>query len=115
MKNHPETIERVMREIADMNVIIRRKRETLDSIEAATQLAISTEKGEDGKLLFSNETARKSVFLQRISGNPAHLQMSEKLEELEKERLYKLAHVERLKMEFKLYLLDREEEINRLR
>jgi hypothetical protein len=113
MKNHPETIERLLRETADMNLGIERERESLGVIEANTQIEIATAKGEDGKPLFSNDTIRKAAFTKAISENALYVVRSQSLEELEKQRLYTQAHVERLKMKFKLYLLDREQEITR--
>jgi hypothetical protein len=113
MKDYPQQIEQKLKEIADGNVAIGRLRVRIDKIEADTHVDIALSKGEDGKPLYSNDTLRKAAFTRQILENPEAAGLTEELEKLEKERLYALAEIERLRLEYKLFLLDREAEITR--
>lgn len=114
MKNHPQQIEGLMCDVADMNSHIQAKREQLNIIEAAAQIEIYTAKDADGKLLFSNDNLRKANYTSLIAENKEYCEISHSLTTIERERLYHLAKIERLKLEFRLFLLDRETEIKTL-
>lgn len=113
MKDYPEKIEKHLRTIADMNINIQREREELSRIEADFHLEIAEARDENGKPLFSNDTTRKAAFTKGILESPEHTTISQSLEILERDRLYLLALVERLRLEYKLFLLDREGELQR--
>ncbi len=73
-------------------------------MEADLQLEIALSKGEDGKPLFSNDSLRKAAFNKAILEYGEHQVISQSLENLERDRLYQLALIERLRLEFKLFL-----------
>jgi len=111
MKDYPEKIEKMQSEVAAMNRTIQNEREKIDVFEADLTIEIHTAKGEDGKPLFSNEAMRKAAFIKRCADSPDYVILSEGLQKLEYDRLLYLAAIERYRLEYKLFLLDREEEI----
>lgn len=112
MRNHPEKIEQLQKEITDINFTIAKERERLNIIESDITIEVNTAKGIDGKLLFSNDSLRKAAVTKQCDDDPEYTSIKNSLEDIERDRLYKLAELERLRLEFKLFLLDREEEIS---
>lgn len=113
MKETPKIIESMQRTVAQLNNSIQNERERIDVIEADLTIDIHTAKGEDGKSLFGNDSLRKAAFIKRCAENSDLLVLTQSLQNLETDRLNYLAQIERRRLEFKLYLLDREEEINK--
>lgn len=111
MRNYPEKIETAQREIAALNVVIQNERERIDFIEADLTIEIHAAKGEDGKPLFSNDALRKASFVKRCLEHERLIVLNQGLQKLETDRLHLAASVERMKLEYKYFLLDREMEI----
>ena len=112
MRDHPEKIETLQKEITDINFTISKERERLNIIESDITIDVNTAKGTDGKSLFSNDSLRKAAVTKQCSDDTDFTSIKNTIEELERNRWYKLSEVERLRLEFKLFLLDRQEEIN---
>ena len=112
MRDHPEKIEHLQKEIIDINFAISKERERLNIIESDITIDVNTAKGVDGKPLFSNDSLRKAAITKQCDDDSEYTKIKSDLEDSERNRLYKLAELERLRLEFKLFLLDRQEEIN---
>ena len=112
MRHHPEKIELLQKEITDINFTIAKERERLNIIESDITIEVNTAKGIDGKPLFSNDSLRKAAITKQCDDEYEYTRIKNGLEESEKNRLYKMAELERLRLEFKLFLLDRQEEIS---
>lgn len=109
--NLPERIEAITLLAATKNRDIHESREQLGLQESVATLEILTAKDEHGKPLYSNETARAAAIKLALSSRADYQEMQSKLIILEEERAAALANVERLRNEFKLYLLDKQLEI----
>lgn len=112
MKNYPEEIERLAIEAARLKHFIETVRASIDVIEADLQLEIIAARDVDGKPVFGNERARAAAFVKACD-------KSEDLQTLIAERrthefrfAETSAKLDRLRSEFNLYLLEREEKSN---
>lgn len=113
MRNYPEIIERLQIDIAALNTSIQNEREHIDFIEADLTIDIHTAKGDDGKPLFTNDAMRKAAFTKQCLEHGGLVILTEGLQKLESDRLRIAATLERHRLEFKLFLLDCEMEINK--
>jgi hypothetical protein len=113
MREHPRKIEELSLEIARLDAELQDVREEIGSREAFMTLEIGAARDEAGKPLYSNETLRAAALTlaKEQSEDTKALRHQEKT--LEQTRSEMFARLERLRFEFKLFLLDREAEINR--
>jgi len=89
-------------------------RTDLRDIEIEQTIEVLTVKDESGKALFTNDKQRDTALATRLMEHPRHCKLKADLSERELERGIAAAKLERLKGEFKLHLLDRQEEIARI-
>ena len=113
MRNHPEKIEKALQNITDLNIKIEQQREQIGLVEAEVTIEINAARDEASKPLYSNDTTRRAAYSLKLAENPKYAELNELLQLFDQQRQYKHAELERLRLEFKLLLLDREEEINR--
>ncbi|MDQ4123185.1 MAG: hypothetical protein M3209_17245 [Acidobacteriota bacterium] len=113
MREHPQKIEELQIEIARITSELQTIREELGSREALMTLDVVTARDESGKPLYSNELLRTAALTlaKEQSEELKDLKIREKI--IEQTRSEMFARLERLRMEFKLFLLDREAEIKR--
>lgn len=110
---HLQSIEAAALKIAIHTHEIAALREQLSIVEAQQTLDVQNAKNEQGKPLYGNEEARKAALTLRLADDEHHKRLTLKLRDAEGERARLAAEHERLRQEFKLYLLDRQEEVNR--
>lgn len=111
MKKHPEQIAELLLKINFQTNEIQDLRERLNLAEANLIVEIHTAKNETGKPLYSNEEIRKAEFVRQSHDNLLIHRLQKELRQKEGERVYSLARLERLRLEYKLFLLDRRAEI----
>ena len=115
MNNYPEQIEQVNVTLANLNLEIAALRDVISNREAVLSLDVLTAKDEKDKPLYSNETARSAAFTLSRRDDIELQTLTAELRTHEHRRAELLANLERLRGEFKLRLLDRQEEISRAR
>jgi hypothetical protein len=108
---YPERIEAVSLTIAAKNREMADLRNQIDLKQSAATLEILNAKDEGGKPLYSNETARSAAIKLALAANPRYQELERKLSAAELDRAQAFAALERLRGEFKLYLLDRQQEV----
>ncbi len=113
MREHPQKIEELQIEIARVGSELQTIREDIGKREALMTLDVITARDESGKPLYSNESLRNAALTlaKEQSEELNELKTGEKA--LEQTRSEMFARLERLRLEFKLFLLDREAEIKR--
>ncbi|MBA3439094.1 MAG: hypothetical protein H0T92_04410 [Pyrinomonadaceae bacterium] len=109
----PERIEELAVAITNDTRAIAALREQLAIIEAHHTLDIQSAKDEHGKPQYTNEDARRAAHTLRLADDEHHRRLTLKLRDTEQERARRDASLERLRREFKLYVLDRQEAITR--
>lgn len=112
MKNYPEQIEKHLLELTRLNQLIETTRAQISTIEAELQLEIITARTIDGKLVFSNDTARSAAFTKSCDESDELQSLIAERRTHEYRRAELLAKVERLRLEFKLHELDRLRELH---
>ncbi|MDQ3257101.1 MAG: hypothetical protein M3R15_24950 [Acidobacteriota bacterium] len=86
-------------------------RERLVEIKSILTLDIANAKSVEGNPHFSNEATRNAELVLRLQHDEDAKQMKEMLDRADERRARLSAHVELLRGEFKLHLLDRQAEI----
>ena len=111
MREHPEKIEQVSLEIANVTESLQNVRDQIGKQEAVLTLEIVTAKDEAGKPLYPNESLRNAALtlLKDQSEELQKLIFEERA--YEKKRAEFFASLERLRLEFKLFLIDKQIEI----
>ena len=109
----PERIEEVALAIAIDIRAIAALREQLSIIEAHHTLDIQSAKDEHGKPQYPNEDARRAALTLRLADDEHYRRLTLKLRDTEQERARRDANLERLRREFKLSVLDRQEAVTR--
>jgi len=109
--NYPEQIEKTALDLADVQREAAEQRERLAEIEAILTLEIVGAKSPEGKPLYSNEAARGAELVLRLRDNEDAAVIKQLLERADERRARLLAHIERSRGEFKLYLVERQAEI----
>ena len=102
MREHPQKIEE-----------LQTVREEIGSKEALMTLDIVTARDEGGKPLYSNESLRAAALTLAKEQSEELNELKNREKTLEQTRGESFARLERLRLEFKLFLLDREAEIKR--
>lgn len=106
--SYPETIEQTALKLADTTQEITTLRERMNEIEIVETLDIAAAKNGEGKPLYSNETTRSAALALRLVGNEDYTELKETLARAERKRQELTARLERLRGEFKLYLVERQ-------
>jgi len=109
--DYPERIEAVSLTIAAKNREMTDLRNQLDLKQSAATLEILNAKDEQARPLYSNETARTAAIKLALAANTRYQELERKLAAAEMDRAAAFASLERLRGEFKLYLLDRQQEL----
>ena len=113
MQQQIQRLEIISLAIAASTRAIVALREQLSIIEANHVLDVQSATNEGGKPQYPNEDARKAALTLRLADDEAHRQLTLKLRDTELERARLNAEHDRLRQEFKLYVLDRQEEVMR--
>ncbi len=113
--NYPERIESLALSLAAKSREVQDLREQIGLRESSATLEILNAKDEEGRALYSNETARSAAIKLALASNTRYQELDRKLIIAEQERAQLAANVERARNEFKLHLLDRQQEIAALR
>jgi hypothetical protein len=113
MREHPQKIEELQIEIARLGAELQTVREGIGSREALMTLDIVTARDEGGKPLYSNESLRAAALTLAKEQSEELNELKNREKTLEQTRGESFARLERLRLEFKLFLLDQEAEIKR--
>lgn len=109
--NYPERIESLALQIAAKTREVQEFREQIGLRESAATLQVLNAKDEEGRPLYSNETARSAAIKLALAGNTRYQESSRRLVAAEQERAQLLANIERARNDFKMHLLERQQEI----
>jgi hypothetical protein len=82
----PFHIEEEERNISDLIMRLEEKREELEGKDLDIVSSVLNEVGEDGRLLFSNETARKTEIRRRQRENEEYRRLSDEIRLMEYEK-----------------------------
>ncbi|MBA3694196.1 MAG: hypothetical protein H0X49_17640 [Acidobacteria bacterium] len=109
MREHPEKIEQINLKIIQINERLQNVRDQIGKQEALMTLEIVTAKDELGKPLYPNESLRNAALLlsKDQSAELQNLITEERATEHHRAELF--AQLERLRLEFRLFLLDKQE------
>lgn len=107
--DYPARIESVSLTIAAKSREMADLRNKISLQESIATLEVLNAKDEHSKPLYSNETARSAAIKLALAANPEYQELERKLAAIEMERAQGYASLERLRGEFKLYLLDRQQ------
>ena len=113
MQEHIQRLEIISLAIATKTRAIVALREQLSIIEANHVLDVQSQTNEGGKPQYPNEDARQAALTLKLSDDEAHRQLTLRLRDTEFERARQNAEHDRLRQEFKLYVLDRQAEVMR--
>lgn len=111
MREHPQKIEELQIEIARAGAELQTIRDEIGNREALMTLDIVTARDESGKPLYSNESLRNAALTLAKEQSEELNELKTREKALEQTRSEMFARLERLRLEFKLFLLDREAEI----
>jgi hypothetical protein len=107
--NLPEEIENTFLELAAFDERIKSKRAKVRSIELQITLDVTTAKDGNGKLLLTNEKQREAAIASTLAESEEYAELATELSNLEQDRLRLQARLERLRMEFKVEMLEAEQ------
>ena len=113
MREHPQKIEELQIELSRATSELQTIREEIGGREALLTLDVVTAKDETGKPLYSNESLRAAALILAKEQSAEINELKTREKSLEQTRSELFARLERLRLEFKLFLLDREAEIKR--
>ena len=111
LHEYPERIETASLLSQQAQQRLEKLREQLGLIEQIASLGVWSARDEHGKPTFPNETARAAELTRRLAAHLEYQALKETVQQAEKEKAVKLAISERLRNEFKVALLDRQETI----
>jgi chromosome segregation ATPase len=108
--NYPEEIESTFLELASFDERIKQVRAKVRSLELQITLDVTTAKDpETGKLLLSNDKQREGAIASTLAESEEYAELATDISNLEQDKIRLQARLERLRMEFKLHLLDCEQ------
>jgi len=113
MQQQIQRLEIVSLAIASQTRAIAALREQLSIIEANHVLDVQSQTNEGGKPQYPNEDTRKAALTLKLADDETHRQLTLRVRDTELERARLHAEHDRLRQEFKLYMLDRQEEVMR--
>ncbi len=109
--NYPSEIEKTVLELSECNRQSAELRERLAVTESLIIQDIAAAKTPEGKPQFSNESVRAAELNLRMKDDGDTADLKAQIERGEMQKQQHLARLERLRGEFKIYLLDRQAEI----
>jgi hypothetical protein len=108
--NLPEEIENTFLELAAFDERIKQRRSRVRSLELQITLDVTTAKDpETGKLLLTNEKQREAAIASTLAESEEYAELATELGNLEQDRLLLQARLERLRMEFRVEMLEAEQ------
>ena len=107
---YPQQIEKAALDLAEVQREAAEQRERLAEIESILTLEIAGAKSPEGKPLYSNEAVRSAELVLRLREHEDASQIKGLLERADEKKARLLVHLERLRGEFKLYLVERQAE-----
>ena len=113
MREHPQKIEEIQIEIARVGTELQTVREEIGKLEALMTLDVVTARDEGGKPLYSNESLRAAALTLAKEQSEELNELKTREKTLDQRRSELFARLERLRLEFKLFLLDQGAEIKR--
>ncbi|HET9533357.1 MAG TPA: hypothetical protein VFQ92_23600 [Blastocatellia bacterium] len=111
MQNYPELIEQTLIEIETWRQEIQDLRRVTAEIKETKRITILNAKNEAGKALYSNDQARDAQLVAELAKDEMYQGAVSQLDKKEYQKAVSEARLERLRGEFKLYLLDRQQEV----
>jgi hypothetical protein len=109
MNNYPERIEAALLEIFDVKRKLGDRRASMRSLEINVTVHHSTAKDPTtGKLLLTNETQRTSAIAKHLEEDEDYRAQLSEVRDLELQLAQAEASLERLRMEFRVHMLDAE-------
>ena len=109
--DYPERIETASLLLQESQRRLDKLREQQGLIEQIASLGVWSARDEHGKPVFPNETARAAELSWRLAAHQEYQALKDIVQQAEQEKAVKLAVIERLRNEFKVALLDRQETI----
>ena len=109
--NYPSDIEKTVLVLAECNRQSAELRERLAATEAVIIQDIAAVKTPEGKPQFSNESVRAAELTLRMRDEAEATDIKAQIERGEMQKQQHLARLERLRGEFRLYLVERQAEI----
>ena len=109
--DYPERIETASLLLQEAQRRLDKLREQQGLIDQIASLGVWSARDEHGKPAFPNETARAAELSRRLAAHAEYQALKEIVQQAEQEKAVKLAVIERLRNEFKVALLDRQETI----
>ena len=109
--NYPSEIEKTVLTLAECSRQSAELRERLAATEAIIIQDITVAKTSEGKPQFSNESVRAAELTLRLRSDEEATNLRQQIEQGEAQKQRHLARLERLRGEFKLYLVERQAEI----
>ena len=111
LMNYPSDIEKTVLALAECNRQAAELRERLAATESLIIRDIAAAKTAEGKPQFSNESARAAELTLRMRADAEAADIKAQIERGEMQKQQHLARLERLRGEFRLYLVERQAEI----
>jgi hypothetical protein len=108
--NYPSDIEKTVLALAECNRQSAELRELLAGTEAIIIQDIAAARTPEGKPQFSNESVRAAELTLRMRADAEASDLKQQIERGEMQKQQHLARLERLRGEFKIYLLERQAE-----
>lgn len=108
--NYPEQIEKTALEVGEVQREAAEQRERLAEIESILTLEIAGAKSPEGKPLYSNDSVRNAELILRLRGTEDAAHIKQLLVRADEKKTRLLAHLERLRGELKLHLVERQAE-----
>jgi hypothetical protein len=107
--NIPEEIEAILLHIAAMDEQLKVLRSSIRTVEIDVTLDVVGAKDDRGKPVLGNEKLREAAIAKTLADDERYANLAREVSTVEQERLKFQAKLERLRMEFKLQLLEAEQ------
>lgn len=107
--NLPEEIENTYLELAAVRERMKGKRTRVRSLELQIAFDVTTAKDESGKLILTNEKQREAAIAKMLAESQDYVGMAKELGNDEQDETHLMARLERLRMEFKVEMLEAEQ------
>lgn len=109
--DYPERIEALAVQLAAKTREVQDLREQIGLRESSATLEVLNARDAENRPLHSNETSRNAAIQLALAASAKHQEAARRVAAAETERAGLQANVERLRNEFRLHLLDRQQEI----
>jgi hypothetical protein len=107
--NLPEEIENTFLELASFDERIKGKRSRVRALELEKTLEVTTMQDGNGKLLLTNDKQREGAIAKALAECEEYCELATELGNLEQDKLRLTARLERLRMEFRVEMLEAEQ------